>query len=87
IRASGGFARSREWRQIMADMFGYEVLIPETHESSSLGAAVLAMHAVGAIRDLSEVNGLLRIAHRHEPDLERSGTYLELFYIYERVYL
>jgi|HigsolmetaAR205D_1030408.scaffolds.fasta_scaffold00126_16 gluconokinase len=87
IRASGGFARSKEWRQIMADMFGYEVLIPGTHESSSLGAAVLAMHAVGAIRDLSEVNDLLRIVHRHEPDLERSGTYLELFYIYERVYL
>jgi gluconokinase len=86
IRASGGFARSREWRQIMADMFGYEVLIPESHESSSFGAAVLAMFAVGDIGKLSEVKDLIRITHRHEPNLQRSSTYLELFYIYEQVY-
>ncbi|KQL48452.1 gluconokinase [Brevibacillus choshinensis] len=86
IRASGGFARSREWRQIMSDMFGYEVLIPESHESSSFGAALLAMHALGALNDLHDVKNMIHISHRHEPDLERSSTYLQLFYIYERVY-
>ncbi|MFD2370206.1 gluconokinase [Brevibacillus sp. GCM10020057] len=86
IRASGGFARSREWRQIMADMFGYEVLIPESHESSSFGAALLAMHALGAMNNLHDVKKLIHISHRHEPNQERSSTYLQLFYVYERVY-
>ncbi|MED1793171.1 gluconokinase [Brevibacillus nitrificans] len=86
IRASGGFARSRQWRQIMSDMFGYEVLIPESHESSSYGAALLAMHALGALNDLHDVKNMIHISHRHEPNLERSSTYLQLFYIYERVY-
>ncbi|MDR7317146.1 gluconokinase [Brevibacillus nitrificans] len=86
IRASGGFARSRQWRQIMSDMFGYEVLIPESHESSSFGAALLAMHALGALNDLHDVKNMIHISHRHEPNLERSSTYLQLFYIYERVY-
>ncbi len=86
IRASGGFARSRQWRQIMSDMFGYEVLIPESHESSSFGAALLAMHALGALNNLHDVKSLIHISHRHEPNLEYSSTYLQLFYIYERVY-
>lgn len=34
VIASGGFARSKEWRQMMSDMFGYDVLVPQSHESS-----------------------------------------------------
>ncbi|WP_139488033.1 gluconokinase [Brevibacillus dissolubilis] len=86
IRASGGFARSAEWRQIMSDMFGYEVTVPQSHESSGFGAAVLAMKAVGAIDRLEDVQVRIPIAERHQPDLQRSETYIELFYLYERVY-
>jgi gluconokinase len=86
IRASGGFARSKEWRQIMADIFGYEVLIPEVYEGSGFGAVVLAMYAVGAIDDLGDVQKLIRIKYRHAPDASRSHTYRDLFPIYERIY-
>ncbi|WP_068776726.1 gluconokinase [Paenibacillus sp. FJAT-26967] len=86
IRASGGFARSPEWRQIMADMFGYPVHIPKSHESSSFGAVALAMHAVGALERLEDVNKLISITDRQEPNIEHAPTYLELYSLYDRVY-
>ncbi len=52
IRATGGFARSALWRQMLADIFEQEVSIPESFESSCLGAAVLAMYSLGYIDDL-----------------------------------
>lgn len=86
IRASGDFARSQSWLQIMANLVGYEVLKPEVHEGSGFGAAVLAMHAVGAIPDLSDVQKLVGISHRYQPDSHLSGLYRDLFSIYERIY-
>lgn len=86
IRASGGFARSKEWRQMTADLFGNEVLMPEVYEASGFGAAVLAMYAVGAIPELTDVQKLIRISYRHQPDLHLSSIYHELFSIYERIY-
>lgn len=86
IWASGGFARSQEWRQLMADLFGYEVLIPEVYEGSGFGAAVLAMYAVGAIAELTDVQKLIHISHRHQPDVHLTPVYHDLFSIYERIY-
>lgn len=86
IRISGGFARSQEWRQMMSDLFGYEVSVPEVYEASGFGAAVLAMYAVGAIDDLQKVQQLIRISQRHQPNLELTRTYHQLFPLYERVY-
>jgi gluconokinase len=86
IFVSGGFARSQIWRQMMADVFGSVVLMPETYEASGFGAAVLAMYAVGAIADLMDVQQLIQIRDRASPNLELSRTYHELFSLYERIY-
>ncbi|MFY0544098.1 gluconokinase [Brevibacillus sp. H7] len=86
ILASGGFARAAGWRQMMADMFGYELLVPQTHESSSFGAAVLAMHAIGLLERLEDVKRLVNVVGRHQPNQENTLVYQELFSVYERVY-
>ena len=86
IRASGGFARSQIWRQLMADLFGREVSVPEVYEGSGFGAAVLAMYAVGAIAELTDVQQLIHVSHRHQPDLNLARKYHELFTIYARIY-
>ena len=86
IRASGGFARSQAWLQMMADVFGQEVVTPFVYEASGFGAAVLAMYAVGAIADLTDVDKLIRISKRYQPNLQLSSTYKELFSLYQRVY-
>ncbi|HBB36250.1 MAG TPA: gluconate kinase [Cyanobacteria bacterium UBA8803] len=86
ILASGGFARSGSWLQMMADLFGCEVLVPQSYEASSFGAAVLAMYAVGVLSDLSQVRQLIHICDRHQPNLELSQRYHKLFGVYQRIY-
>jgi gluconokinase len=49
IRATGGFARSALWRQILCDALGQPVGFPEGHQGSGFGAALLGMEALGEI--------------------------------------
>nr|WP_200931588.1 FGGY family carbohydrate kinase [Paenibacillus sp. Leaf72] len=86
IRASGGFAKSPIWRQMLSDMLGRELLVPESHEASALGAAIVAMQALGHISSMDEARDWIHIAGRHEPCLDRHAIYSELFAIYTRLY-
>jgi gluconokinase len=86
IRAAGGFARSKLWQQMMTDVFACDVLIPEVYEASSFGAAAIAMLALGAIDNLADVQQVIRITDRHEPDAQLSQIYSNLFHLYERIY-
>jgi sugar (pentulose or hexulose) kinase len=49
IRATGGFARSDLWRQMLADALGMPIGFPAGHEGSAFGAALLAMDALGLV--------------------------------------
>lgn len=86
IRASGGFARSAFWRQMMADVFGAEVLVPRVYEGSAFGAAALGMYAMQAISQLEDIKKLIQIDDRHIPDLQVFDTYQQLFSVYQRLY-
>ncbi len=86
VRATGGFARSALWRQIMADVFEREFLFPESHESSCWGAALLCMKALGEINSLDEAKKLARISLRHQPDPDAVETYRGLMEIFVGLY-
>lgn len=86
IRASGGFARSETWRQILSDVTGREVLVPESHEASALGAASLVLLATKHIHSLEDVKNQIHITHQHEPNLENNAVYMEMYYMYDRLY-
>jgi gluconokinase len=86
MRATGGFARSSLWRQIMADIFGTEVSFPKDPESSCFGAAALGMHALGLIDSLHDVDELVAIEHRHEPRAQEHGAYARLAEVFPRLY-
>jgi sugar (pentulose or hexulose) kinase len=45
IRATGGGAKSAEWRQILADVFNTEVICTQSEEGAAMGAAVQALWA------------------------------------------
>ncbi len=47
----GGGSKSRLWSQIVSDATGLEILVPETVEAASAGAAMLAGKAAGMFRD------------------------------------
>jgi gluconokinase len=85
VRVSGGFARSRLWLQMLADMLGQEVSVPRVTEASALGAAVIAMQGLGEIADWSRVKEWAPIVERLDPNLRNTNIYRELFGIYDRL--
>ncbi|QMV43606.1 gluconokinase [Cohnella cholangitidis] len=82
IHATGGFARSPLWRQMMADIFDQEVVIPESYESSCLGAAVLGLYATGRIDSLDAVADMVGATHEHKPIKRHAEIYHELLPIF-----
>ncbi|MER2528690.1 MAG: gluconokinase [Candidatus Competibacter denitrificans] len=82
MKATGGFARSGLWRQLMADIFNREVVVPESFESSCLGAAVLALYALGRINSLNTIGGMVGAMHRHTPMTGNVAVYQQLLPIY-----
>ncbi len=78
IRATGGFARSELWRQMLADVFDREVVVPESFESSCLGAAVLGMVALELAPSLDVVSTMVGATHRHCPIPAHVATYDQL---------
>jgi gluconokinase len=85
IQATGGFARSELWRQMMADIFNQEVCIPESIESSCLGAAILGLYSLGRIESLNVVSDMLGATYQHAPIKENVAVYAELIPIYIRL--
>ena len=85
IRATGGFARSDLWRQMLADIFNLEVIVPQSFESSCLGAVILGMYAFGKIHDFSDVSKWIGITHIHKPIPKNVEIYQELIPIFLNV--
>lgn len=85
IKATGGFARSPLWRQMMADIFDQEVIIPESFESSCLGAVVLGLYALGDIDSFDIVKEMVGGTYEHTPTPEHAAIYKLLLPIYIRI--
>lgn len=86
IRASGGFARSEFWRQMMTDMLGTSVTVPDSIESSGIGAALLGLLAMGEIDDLSYAHNWIQVGTAHEVNESNYRIYQQLTSIYTSVY-
>lgn len=86
VRTTGGFTKSPLWVQILADVFGECLSIPEVHEASSFGAAFLAMLGLGLAKDIADIQKLVRIVHRYEPDEGRHQRHQYFFDLYMRLY-
>jgi xylulokinase len=87
VRALGGGARSRIWKQMEADIIGRPVLTTTNEEAATLGAAILAGKAVGLYSSVEEAaEKMIQIKGRFEPaSVNRAiyddtfGTYIDLY--------
>lgn len=86
IRATGGFAKSALWRQIMADVFGREIIFPESYESSCRGAALLGMYALGTLDSLDVADEVAQVSTSHSPHKDAAAVYEELMKMFTRLY-
>ncbi|WP_413627027.1 gluconokinase [Fructilactobacillus vespulae] len=85
IQATGGFARSELWRQMLADVFEQDVNIPKSFEGTALGAATLGMQSLGMIDSLYDVDKFVGVTQNHKPNPENYEAYRELIPIYIRL--
>ena len=83
-RLTGGGSRSTLWRQILADILGVEVELPETSDAS-FGAALVAGIGTGIFSDAAAALGCLRIADVRTPDAAAVERYREGFDLYRRI--
>jgi gluconokinase len=84
IKATGGFARSGLWRQMMADVFDREVVVPESFESSCLGAAVLGLYALGRVDSLEVISSMVGATQRHTPIEQNVVVYGRFISVFPR---
>ena len=82
IQATGGFARSDVWRQMMADIFDLEVVVPESYESSCLGACILGLYATGKVDSFDVVSDMIGSTFKHTPIESDVQEYRELLPIF-----
>ena len=85
VRAAGGFAQSALWRQMLADILDREVVVPERYESSSWGAAILGLYALGYLSELKVAAEMLGAHHRHLPISDHGVCYQKVIPIYQRL--
>ncbi|SER54153.1 xylulokinase/erythritol kinase [Faunimonas pinastri] len=80
VRLVGGASRSRFWTQMLADVTGVPVVVPEGTEFGAKGAALLAAVSIGRFGSVREaVAASSSISRRHEPDLENHALYEAAF--------
>jgi len=79
IRLIGGGARSKLWCQILADVLDRPIhQVDEPVMANARGAAFQAGLALGRLT-VSEISGLVPIAHTYSPNPQHRGLYDELF--------
>lgn len=82
IVASGGALReSPVWTQIIADVLGRDLSLPDTREASSRGAVLLALETIGKIQTMTPLKG-----KKFSPDKKRNKIYGKERVQHEAVY-
>ena len=78
LRATGGFARSPLWRQMLADALDTPIGFTAAHEGSAFGAALVGMQALGLIESIDLATSLVRVDDVVEPDPEAAAVYADM---------
>lgn len=86
-RVSGGGARGRLWRRIVASALGVALVSLAADEGAALGAALLAGIGIGAWSDAATaVAAGVRLGERIEPDAADADRYARLYDEYRALY-
>ena len=87
IVACGGGTRSSLWLQILADVAGLPIHLPEVADATSLGTAMCAAVGAGAFPDLPAAGAaMVRLASTIDPDAVSSPVYDEGYDRYLNTY-
>lgn len=86
-RVSGGGAKSRLWRQILADIFNVRIDMINATEGPSFGAAIMASVGYGLYKNVDDAcNSLIKVTDSVYPIQENVEKYNKLYPIYVSLY-
>ncbi len=87
MRVIGGGAQSRLWNQIMANVYGVNVIrLAMLEEATSLGAAIAGGVGVGLFPDFTIAEKLTPIASVFEVQPEEKAAYDKIYEVFEATY-
>ncbi|MFS0779947.1 xylulokinase [Neobacillus sp. 3P2-tot-E-2] len=76
----GGAAKSKLWKQIFADIYGVEIMVPHLlDEATSMGAAIAGAVGVGILKDFEESKKWVHIKETIMPIRENQLIYQNLY--------
>jgi gluconokinase len=78
LRATGGFARSPFWRQLLADVLGPTIGFPASEQGSAAGAALLGHVALGHLPSVDDAATLVGVTEVVHPDRDAARFYRRL---------
>lgn len=85
ITATGGFANSKVWRQMLADVLDCPVNVPKSFESGCLGAVVMAMQSLGELSNLADVTSMVGEVEAYLPDEAVADLYQRYLLVFKQV--
>lgn len=86
IILTGGGSQSKVWPQIISDITKREVLVPSTHELTSMGATMLAGIQAKIYLDLNDALAYtFNVDETYSPNIEKSKIYDKAYYLYTEI--
>lgn len=83
----GGGAKSKVWRQIIADVLNLPILVTENKQGVAFGACILAMVGCGEYADLSVAKDEIpTISEQIQPNQKEVDKYNKKYEIFKRIY-
>lgn len=83
----GGGSKSPLWREILANVLGIPLLLPQTEQGPGYGGAMLSMVACGEYATVAEAcKALVQIAGRVEPDAALAARYEAHYQKFRQIY-
>ena len=86
VRVSGSFTKSEMWLQILSDILGEELTLPNNSEGAAFGAAVLGFIAEGRMKGIDDTAELVQVKKKFLPIAENEVLYKKLYTIFDRLY-
>lgn len=87
VRASGGGARSKLWRQIQANIYNLDIETINITEGAAFGAALLAGVGAGIYASVEEAcERTIKVSTTIKPDPADVAVYKEFYNIYHSLY-
>lgn len=87
LTLTGGGARNSAWTEILCDIFGLPIAIPEKlAEATSMGAAITAGVGIGALKSFDEAEKFIKIQSKIFPNTETQEKYNESKALFDEAY-